>query len=95
MGDVKYRLLERAGPPEGHLYQLLSYAIAADVPIAMLIYAADEGHDHASYRVRHVGTDLYVVGLDLAASPGEILAQIRHLATLIDQLKAGTISRAV
>lgn len=82
VGDVKYKRDVAARGKHPDLYQVLSYAVAADLPGGLLVYAA--GEDRAGvHRVRHLGKRLEVVSLDLGGSPREVLAQVAAVASRI------------
>jgi len=84
VGDVKYK---RAREGEhADLYQVLAYAVAADLPCGLLVYAAGEA-DPASHEVVYAGKLLQVVALDLAGPPPAILAQIELLAQRVRRLR--------
>lgn len=84
VGDVKYK---RAREGEhADLYQVLAYAIAADLPGGLLVYAAGEA-EPASHEVVYAGKLLQVVALDLAGPPPAILAQIDLLAQRVRRLR--------
>jgi 5-methylcytosine-specific restriction enzyme subunit McrC len=93
-GDVKYCLVDPTAPFQNHLYQLLAYAISADVPAAVLVYAAGEG-EPGVYRVSNAGKELHVAALDLAAEPEMILEQVRGLANRIQGLAMPPSANAV
>lgn len=40
MGDAKYKEVGPAGVEHADLYQLLSYAVASDLPGGLLVYGA-------------------------------------------------------
>ena len=79
VGDVKYKRLGSAGYLHPDLYQALAYTVAAELPSAVLIYAAGEA-DAGTHRVRHVSKNLHVRTLDLGAEPDQILKQVALLA---------------
>ncbi|RIK35566.1 MAG: hypothetical protein DCC58_20325 [Chloroflexi bacterium] len=90
VGDVKYkRLYSQQVAPNADLYQLLAYAIAADVPGGLLIYARGE-REETTATVRHTGKRLEVRALDLSGTPEDILAQVNGLAARVAQMRAGT-----
>ena len=77
----------------GDYYQLLAYATALDLSEGTLIYCADANEDESTGQqasagslasstitVRHAGTRLHAVAIDLSGSPGDIDAQIAALA---------------
>ena len=82
VGDAKYKRIEPPHAPSGDLYQLLAYITALDLPGGMLVYADGEPR-RAIHRVRHTGKQLEVVALDLAATPADVLAQVREVATRV------------
>ena len=77
----------------GDYYQLLAYTTALGLPEGTLIYCADVNENEALERqtangslststitVRHAGTRLHTVAIDLSGSPRDIDAQIAALA---------------
>ena len=93
VGDVKYKRLEAGGIKHPDLYQLLSYAIAADLPRALLVYASGEG-DPGVHEIVHVEKELSIRTLDLTGSPDEILEQVGRLAERIKRMKSQARDRA-
>jgi 5-methylcytosine-specific restriction enzyme subunit McrC len=86
VGDAKYKKLEITEMPHADLYQLLAYCVSLGLPRGILIYATFEPF-HTEI-VRHLGTELSVLGLDLSRAPEEVLEQARGAArTLIDQAR--------
>jgi 5-methylcytosine-specific restriction endonuclease McrBC regulatory subunit McrC len=85
VGDVKYKVTE-LGEHED-LYQVLSYALAAGLPGALLIYAsaARPADEHV---VRNGGTTLHVRYIDLEATDTEILEGMAELAAVIRGMAA-------
>lgn len=84
VGDAKYKRLSTGAYRNADLYQLLTYAVALDLPGGTLIYAADEGISAAEHIVLNAGKRLRVVALDLFAPPRKILQQIN---TIADQIR--------
>jgi 5-methylcytosine-specific restriction enzyme subunit McrC len=82
VGDVKYKRTEANRGHNPDLYQVLAYAIAADLPGGTLIYAKGEDAP-AEHEVRHAGKRLRVVALDLDVEPDGVLAQIEAIACQI------------
>ena len=77
----------------GDYYQLLAYTTALGLPEGTLIYCADVNENEAveqqfpngslatsTITVRHAGTQLHAVAIDLSGSPSDIDAQITALA---------------
>ena len=93
VGDVKYKRLDAGGIKHADLYQLLSYAIAADLPHALLVYASGES-DPGVHEIIHVGKKLSILTLDLTGSPDEILDQVGQLAERIKSMKSQASDRA-
>ena len=87
VGDVKYKRLEAGRIKHADLYQLLSYAIAADLPRALLVYASGQG-DSGVHEIVHVGKELTVTTLDLEGAPDELLGQVGQLAERISGMKS-------
>ena len=87
VGDVKYKRLDAGEIKHADLYQLLSYAIAADLPRALLVYASGQG-DSGVHEIDHVGEELTISTLDLKRAPDEILGQVGQLAERISGMKS-------
>ncbi len=93
VGDVKYKRIDVGGIPNADLYQLLSYAIAADLPQGLLVYASGQ-RDPGAHEIVHVGKELSIVTLDLTGSPEEILGDVGRLAERINRMKSHAQDRA-
>ena len=93
VGDVKYKRLDAGEIKHADLYQLLSYAIAADLPRALLVYASGQG-DSGVHEIVHVGKELTISTLDLEGAPDEILGQVGQLAERIKGMKCESRDRA-
>jgi len=78
VGDVKYKRLE-GDARNADLYQLLTYAIAANLDDAMVIYADGEAGRRV-HEIRHVNKRLHVLALDLSQPPRDIMGQIHAIA---------------
>lgn len=83
-----------AGINHPDLYQMLAYAVAADLPGGLLVYAAGEG-EYADHRVTHLGKTLEVVLLNLSGKPSEILTEIKEIAVRVRRLRADAIEPRV
>lgn len=104
VGDAKYKRTDRDDPdhvadpkiPNADLYQALAYAIALNLPGALLIYAQGEA-DPSPYYVRYAHKQLEVTAIDLAGDIKDIRASIRDLAEKVRTMKArpATPARAV
>ena len=79
VGDAKYK--RTVIGEQADIYQLLAYCAATGLDRGSLVYA--DGHAGAHHRVRLGGPLLEVRGLDLAAAPTEIEAQVTQLAEAI------------
>lgn len=77
VADVKYVELEE-GWPHANLYQLLAYCIALGLPRGLLIYASDREHD--VQHVRHSGTELEIMGIDMSRHSEELVDSARRVA---------------
>jgi 5-methylcytosine-specific restriction enzyme subunit McrC len=88
LGDVKYKRVKSLEYPNADLYQVTSYAVASGLSNATLIYAKSEG-DAGTHHIVNVNKTIHADGLDLAAPPKEILAQIDRLADAIRVQAAG------
>lgn len=86
VGDVKYKALGVAGYQHADLYQLLAYAVAADLPGGLLIYALGEG-EPGIHRTRHIDRLLEVRWLDLSGTPPTILASVAETAGAVRRLR--------
>ncbi|GAB3267590.1 McrC family protein [Arthrobacter pigmenti] len=81
VGDVKYKWDSGKGK-NPDLYQLLSYATAANLKEATLIYAHGPGHV-TQHRVRYADVILRVVRLDLRQPPAQVLRQLADVAASV------------
>ncbi len=88
VGDAKYKDISDRRMPNADIYQLLAYSTAADLPGGLLIYAKGEGRP-GTYHVRHSGTRLEVVAIDLDVPFDDVLAQVRDLAGRVKQMAQG------
>ncbi len=79
VGDVKYKKTTAAGVLHPDIYQSLAYAVATDLPGALLIYAAGES-EQSAHRIAHVGKTIEVVTMDLAGPPSTVLADVERIA---------------
>ncbi len=95
LADSNTATADTGGPlaRHGDYYQLLAYTTALGLPEGTLIYCADVNENEAveqelpkdslatsTITVRHAGTRLHVVAIDLSGSPSDIDAQISALA---------------
>ena len=90
VGDVKYKRSSGHDARSADLYQVLAYAVAAELPSALLIYAAADDADAdagAVYRVRN-GTRVEVAVLDLRGAESELLARVGDLAAKVCEHRA-------
>ena len=95
VGDVKYKRSSVMGGLHPDLYQVLAYAVGADLPEGVLIYAAGEA-DPVRHMVPHAAKMLEVMTLDLEASPDEVLSRVGGIAERVRSMQAraeGPISR--
>jgi 5-methylcytosine-specific restriction enzyme subunit McrC len=79
IGDVKYKSVNAAGVLHPDIYQVLAYAIATNLPSALLLYAAGEGRA-IRHTVRHAGVELRVWPIDVTGPREAILAEISRVA---------------
>ena len=86
VGDAKYKRIVHERIPNAHLYQLLAYATALDLPGGLLIYAEGEA-EPMTHNVRHAGKRLEVTALDLSGSPAQLLARVGELACHVRALR--------
>ena len=77
--DAKYKAERVAGFPQADIYQAVAYATAYGLDRAHLVYA--QGNEAAStWTVRNAGVKITAHTLNLGATPGEILEEIRAVA---------------
>src|SRR5665648_1023771 len=89
--DAKYKRERPAGYPDADIYQMLAYCTALDLTDGHLVYA--QGNDTAqSARVGHGGPTIHAHGLDLSASPRDLMRQVARLA---ERVAAPTEPRAI
>lgn len=90
---------------QGDYYQLLAYTTALDLPEGTLIYCADVNEDEAveqrfpdgslaksTITVRHAGTQLHTIAIDLSGSSSDIDAQITALAGHLVETSGTSVS---
>lgn len=89
VGDAKYKRTTLHGARNHDIYQALAYAIAADLPGALLIYAHDDQDriDPVTYDIPQAGKRIEVAVLNLRGQPAEILERIDDLARKIRKHK--------
>jgi 5-methylcytosine-specific restriction enzyme subunit McrC len=88
VGDVKYKRLQLPGMKHPDIYQALAYAIAADLPVASLVYPSSEVTSGV-YSIPTAGRRIEVHTLNVAAEPQQVLEQITSLAQRVKALKEG------
>ena len=93
VGDVKYKRLDPGEIKHADLYQLLSYAIATNLPRGLLIYAAGES-ERGVHEIVHIGKELSITTLNLEGTPDDILGQVSQLAERIKGMKSESRDRA-
>ena len=80
VADAKYKLADASGRyPNADHYQMLAYCTALKVPVAWLVYAQGLAGP-VLRRVVNSDIEIFEYPLDLAAAPGQLLAQITELA---------------
>ncbi len=91
VGDAKYKPTTVHGAQTHDIYQALAYALAADLPGALLIYAHDDQDriDPVTYHIpaldKHIKIEVDV--LNLQGQPKEILKRVDRLACKVRQQK--------
>ena len=85
VGDAKYKRTTARGVTHPDIYQLLAYAIAADLPGGLLVYAKGEAEETIHETVQ-LNRQLIVRTLDLSQNPEEILGQVASVAETANQL---------
>ncbi len=86
VGDVKYKRVSAKGVKHPDLYQVLAYAVAADLPASLLVYAKGED-EPVGHRVVHLGKRLEIVTLSLDGDIEDLMEQIDRLADKVRLLK--------
>ncbi|MBK6767694.1 MAG: restriction endonuclease [Ardenticatenales bacterium] len=87
VGDVKYKRTADALGRNADIYQAMAYAIAADLPGALLIYAAGE-REQGVHRIIHLDKVIEVVTMDLNARPEVVLGLVQAIAERIRALQS-------
>lgn len=82
VGDVKYKRTADALGRNADIYQALAYAVAANLPGALLIYAAGE-REQGVHQIVHLDKVIEVVTMDLNVGPEVVLGMIRVIAERI------------
>ena len=78
VGDAKYKELKPGEWPHADLYQLLAYCVSLELPAGLLIYASERPLER--HVVERAGTNLEVVGVEMAGSPWSLDARVREAA---------------
>jgi hypothetical protein len=76
---VKYKKTTVDGVLHPDIYQTLAYAVAADLPGALLVYAAG-GSDPVYHRVVHLDRRIDVMALELDGPRSAVLADVERVA---------------
>ena len=79
VGDVKYKKTTASGVLHPDIYQTLAYAVATDLPGALLIYAAGES-EQSVHHIAHADKVIEVVTMDLSGPPSAVLEDVRRIA---------------
>jgi len=82
VGDVKYKRLAEGGVKHADVYQVLAYAVATDLPGALLVYAAGEA-EPARHHVVHADKLVQVVAVDLGGPMAAVRAEVQRVAGLV------------
>lgn len=90
--DAKYKPLASASFPNADAYQMLAYCIRYGLDQGTLVYAQDDRGGRRDHEIHNAGVTVHVRSLDLAASHGEVMAQVARLA---DELVDGARVHAV
>lgn len=77
--DAKYKAEKSSRFPNADTYQVLAYCTALGLDDGHLVYAKGKA-EQRSYRVRRSPVSLHCHTLDLAASPLDLLNQVRSIA---------------
>lgn len=89
VGDAKYKRLTQPDGVHGDLYQLLAYAIAADLPGGLLVYAHSTDQP-ITHDVINIGKTLVVESIDISGEPEAILAEVDRIAAIVRSLATHT-----
>jgi len=89
VGDVKYKRTQTKGAANADVYQLVSYAVGANLARALVIYAAGE-IEPWQYDVRHLDVVLDGVILDPSGEPEEILERVAAIGRRIRAMATET-----
>lgn len=79
VGDVKYKRTTATGVLHPDIYQTLAYAVATELPAALLIYAAGES-EPIVHHIAHLDKWIEVVALDLRGPPSAVGKEIARIA---------------
>lgn len=77
--DAKYKVERSSRYPNADTYQVLAYCTALGLADGHLVYAQGETEPRR-HQVEHSPITIHTHALDLAARPGELLAQVKNLA---------------
>jgi len=91
VGDAKYKRTKADKARSPDVYQVLAYAVAADLPGAVLIYAAGEGNP-ASHRVVHLDKTVEVLTMDLDGPPSAVLREVDRVAARLAAWRRAAVS---
>ena len=85
LGDVKYKPIADAGVIHADIYQLLAYAVANELPEAILIYAMQKSEQAGlkllkTHKIDSADVRINVFALDLTTSSDEVLRQIAEFS---------------
>lgn len=89
IGDAKYKRTVLQDSPNADIYQTVAYAIATNLPGALLIYAAGEG-EPGLHTIVDVGKRIEVVSLDLSGGPEAIRNEVARIADLVSARAHGS-----
>lgn len=87
VGDVKYKRTTATGVLHPDIYQTLAYAVATDLPAALLIYAAGES-EPIVHRIAHVDKSIEVIAMDLSGPPSTIRREVERIAGRVLALRS-------
>ena len=93
VGDAKYKKTKSDDFPNADIYQVLSYAVAARLPTALLVYA--EGEDEPrEIHVDAAGKVLQITSVRLAGTPDEVLESISRVAERVRAMSSAAVELA-
>jgi 5-methylcytosine-specific restriction enzyme subunit McrC len=92
--DAKYKPILEGVMRNGDAYQMLAYMTAYRLPRGYLVYARDSGAEPRVHTIRNTGQEVVVTTLDVGKEPAELIADVRHLASVVAARERDGVVRA-